>query len=585
MKHSIIYTAAAVLGLSAITTACDDNFTYPPVVYPETVDVEANIPLLDFKAENWSSLTSPTTIGTNADGDTIVFTGRVCSSDATGNVFKNIVVQTRDADGEQVAITFSVNEYDLYKLFPFGQEVAVYATGLEIGGYRGLLQFGAISGSEMTFMDVETLKAHVVRNRVGLPEPSKVDTTATTIAEINAAKSSPASLQKWMSRLVRVQGVSFADAGKPFAGTQSVTRYITDATGARLGVRNSSYADFSEEPMPYGTGDVTGILSYFNNDWQIILIDADGCQNFDNIAPEPVPDTEPAGEGTLESPYNVAKALQLAGAMSADDKLENIYVKGKIASVGEVDTGSFGNATYYICDNTGGETLGVYRGYWLGGDKFTSADQLSVGADVVVLGTLVNFKGNTRQLTTGSRIVSYNGQTSGGDTPTPGPSSELYSMLSDALTAMPSDWTIDNASLADGLSYVWSWKTFNERGYLNASAYAAGSAKASEAYAISPVLDLTGATGCSLTFEHAAKFQTTLRTLCGVVAREEGAKEWTALTIPTWPDAGAWTFANSGSVSLAAFDGKKIQIAFKYGSTADGADTWEIKNLKINGSK
>ena len=245
MKHSIIYTAAAVLGLSAITTACDDNFTYPPVVYPETVDVEANIPLLDFKAENWSSLTSPTTIGTNADGDTIVFTGRVCSSDATGNVFKNIVVQTRDADGEQVAITFSVNEYDLYKLFPFGQEVAVYATGLEIGGYRGLLQFGAISGSEMTFMDVETLKAHVVRNRVGLPEPSKVDTTATTIAEINAAKSSPASLQKWMSRLVRVQGVSFADAGKPFAGTQSVTRYITDATGARLGVRNSSYADFS----------------------------------------------------------------------------------------------------------------------------------------------------------------------------------------------------------------------------------------------------------------------------------------------------------------------------------------------------
>ena len=52
-----------------------------------------------------------------------------------------------------------------------------------------------------------------------------------------------------------------------------------------------------------------------------------------------------------------------------------------------------------------------------------------------------------------------------------------------------------------------------------------------------------------------------------------------------WPEAGAWTFANSDNLSLAAFDGKKIQIAFKYASSAAGADTWEIKNVKINGTK
>ena len=88
-----------------------------------------------------------------------------------------------------------------------------------------------------------------------------------------------------------------------------------------------------------------------------------------------------------------------------------------------------------------------------------------------------------------------------------------------------------------------------------------------------------------MSFDHAAKFQTTLKTLCGVVVREEGSKTWTALTVPTWPEAGAWTFVNSGAISLEAYAGKKIQVGFKYSSSADGADTWEIKNLVITGKK
>ena len=96
------------------------------------------------------------------------------------------------------------------------------------------------------------------------------------------------------------------------------------------------------------------------------------------------------------------------------------------------------------------------------------------------------------------------------------------------------------------------------------------------------MIDLTGQTEAKCSFDHAAKFQTTLRDLCGFAVREEGATTWTALTIPTWPDAGAWTFVNSGDIDLSAYDGKKIQVAFKYKSSADGADTWEIKNFKVN---
>lgn len=171
------------------------------------------------------------------------------------------------------------------------------------------------------------------------------------------------------------------------------------------------------------------------------------------------------------------------------------------------------------------------------------------------------------------------------DTPvTPGTSSVIYEGLAPVANGADG-WTFDNVVMPEGLSYVWNWRDYNNSFYLNGSAYANNSANAAEAYAISPVISLEGYTGVTAVFEHAAKFQTTLTTLCGLVIREAGSKEWTSLTIPSWPAAGSWTFSSSGNVDLSAFAGKRVEIAFKYGSTAQGADTWEIKNLKVSGTK
>lgn len=569
--------------------ACDDDFTRPPLVLPPTVQVEPTITMEAFKEQFWGTMNAPAEVGfLNANMDSIIFKGRVCSSDETGNIYKNIIVQSTDENGEQIALTFSVNAYDLYEYAPFGQEVAVYATGMSIGGYHNLLQFGAVSGTTMSFMDEKLFQAHVIRTGMGLPEPEKVDTTECTVADVIAAKADELLLRKWQSRLVRVKDVSFVDAGQPFAGAQTTNRYVTDADGNRLNVRNSSYASFSDELLPYGTGSVTGILSYYNNDWQILLIDIAGLEGFSGENPGPVgptPEVTPEGEGTAESPYNAAKALQLAKALGENDKIENVYVQGIIVGTPEIAL-DFGNATYKIADTEGAPTdnaFGVYRGYYFNGEKFTAADQLKAGDKVVIAGTIVNFKGNTPQLTTGNRLVSINGQ--GAPSPDPGTETSIYTSLSPDSQELPEGWTLENVSMGEGLSYVWSWKTYEGKGYLNGSAYAGGSAKASEAYAVSPVIDLTGANGCCLSFEHAAKFQTTLRELCTVCVRLEEATEWTALTIPVWPEAGSWTFAQSGAIDLSAYDGKKIRIAFKYASTTSGADTWEIKNLNVTGSK
>ena len=100
-------------------------------------------------------------------------------------------------------------------------------------------------------------------------------------------------------------------------------------------------------------------------------------------------------------------------------------------------------------------------------------------------------------------------------------------------TATDTDFIFENVVLPAASTYIWSWKSYNGAYYLNASAFVQNVAYASEAYAISPVIDLTGATGnITATFEHAAKFQNTLKDLCGLVVRTEGTTEWTKLAIP-----------------------------------------------------
>lgn len=115
---------------------------------------------------------------------------------------------------------------------------------------------------------------------------------------------------------------------------------------------------------------------------------------------------------TEETALTVAEALELiktTDEATLAHKDNKMYVKGIVVKVDEVDTGDFGNATYNIADATDAtEQLIVYRGYYLNGAKFTAATaaELTVGKHVVVYGTLVNFKGNTPEFTSGSKLVS-----------------------------------------------------------------------------------------------------------------------------------------------------------------------------------
>ena len=144
----------------------------------------------------------------------------------------------------------------------------------------------------------------------------------------------------------------------------------------------------------------------------------------------------PAAPGTEEKPLTVAEALTYIDGLGADKQSPVGYVKGKIVAISDLDTGNFGNATYTISDDGKDEnTLQIYRGYSLGGEKFKSADEIKAGDEVIVTGKLVNYKGNTKQFAQGSSIYSLNGKkadngggTSGGDVAGNGTSSSPFNV-------------------------------------------------------------------------------------------------------------------------------------------------------------
>lgn len=121
------------------------------------------------------------------------------------------------------------------------------------------------------------------------------------------------------------------------------------------------------------------------------------------------PTGTPSGEGTQASPYNVAKAYQVASALE-DGKTTSseVYVYGVVSKVVEYFS-SYKSVTYYISDE--GEKGGfmVYSGKYVGGEDFTSMDQIVVGDKVLIRGILKNYKG-TFEFDKNNIIVTLNGK-------------------------------------------------------------------------------------------------------------------------------------------------------------------------------
>lgn len=99
---------------------------------------------------------------------------------------------------------------------------------------------------------------------------------------------------------------------------------------------------------------------------------------------------------TKVTPMTVAQALNVTPAI-------NKCVKGVVATITEIST-EHGNATYTIKDEDADNSMIIYRGLYLNNTAFTTEDQIYVGDEVTIFGTISEYQ-SVNQFAQGNYIV------------------------------------------------------------------------------------------------------------------------------------------------------------------------------------
>ncbi len=136
-------------------------------------------------------------------------------------------------------------------------------------------------------------------------------------------------------------------------------------------------------------------------------VDADGTTTVKAIA---VKGSDVSGvaskEFTKATVLTPSEALAIINGWSSNQtSTQDYYVAGTISQIDAVNADSW--ATYYIsADGTTTDQLQVYKGLWVNGANFSSADQIQVGDDVTIKGKLKKYN-SYKELDQNNEIVLY----------------------------------------------------------------------------------------------------------------------------------------------------------------------------------
>ena len=252
-------------------------------------------------------------------------------------------------------------------------------------------------------------------NDVSLPITVAAGTASITIKIANTSTSTNARLDNiklFQGVGKKAPGLSWGTATRTVTIGAEDNKFPTLTNTYNLAVKYSS-DDPDVAAIDATTGEITLVMAGKAN----ITAEFEGNDEYEaakvsyELTVKDVPSVDL--KNTPETAYTVAKALEL---INAGEGLEaNVYVKGQITNIQDVDTGDFGNATYTISDDaTAANALLIYRGYYYDKGKFTSKDQIKVGDVVVVYGKLVKFY-EKFEMNSGNHIYSINGVVSGVD--------------------------------------------------------------------------------------------------------------------------------------------------------------------------
>ncbi len=273
MKKIIyIIGGLAILTLVFNFSSCiDKSFTdIEPRI--DTTLINANTTIAELKSAYPGELIKLTDT-TFYKRDSIIIEGVVISDDQAGNFYKSIVIQ--DATG---GIEVKLDKTTLYNDYKRGQRVIVICNDLYLGDYGGLTQIGS-TYTENGYRQIGGIEGDVMINRHVYRKGKVLVPVTPLILHPNLLITSN------LSKLVKVESVQFTTLALPgtnnrltFAdkvGGESIDHYINTCPSSftNLVVRSSGYAKFANDTIPSKNGSITGILSYYNGTYQLIVRD------------------------------------------------------------------------------------------------------------------------------------------------------------------------------------------------------------------------------------------------------------------------------------------------------------------------
>ena len=577
MKNRVFNAFLLLAMVGMMFTACKKEYPEPPIQDLPIGEVYTIEDILNME---------PGTVFTE---DASVY-GIITADEVSGNLYKAAFMQDR-ATGK--AIELYLNAVSGVRI---GDSVRIYLKDVTYAIYNNLPQLSNFEAD-----------GHIVILANNKPIEPKV----TTIADINAGNH--------LAQLIRLENVRFTEQNTFADPTTYGNRTLADPTdySQTVIVRTSNYANFANDSLPQGTGNLTAIATVYNNTWQLVIrsareLDFDGyVPGGDNGLPYyqdfassfgTYTTYDVAGPQSWEIDYNTAKMTGYANSTNYANEDWLISAKFSLENVSSASLTMTYIARYFnnldsditlqvSSDYTSGDpTLANWTqvpASWISGSNWndfvaTTVDLSSfVGQKICVAVKYVSDDVKAGTIEVQSILI----QEGSGPTPPPGPNpgGEVQNMpysqsfASEFGTYMtydvlgPQSWEID-------------FQTAKMTGHVGGNP---GENYANEDWLISSPVAITGVDDAKMTMSYIGRYFTSINDEVTVWAStnytwgsDPSMASWTQVPA-TLVEGSNWNDFITVELSLTEYVGQTITVAVKYTSTDSKAGTMEIQSITI----
>ena len=267
MSHHLLYTASLAVLLVGSAVSC---VSYNQVDDPRFDAVQTQRDRLPLPTHTISQLKALYQSGGVVVDKPIVVSGIIVSDDSEGNLYKSAYIADETGGME---LKFGMG--NLSSLYPQGTRVRLFCQGLKLGSYGKQINIGWPTKEERYetgFVPELLVPQHLFKEGRGEAKPVRL-----TIATIN---------KKYAGMLIQLDNVQFAasELGQTYADpigketNRNVNRTIVDKAVGQLILRTSSYAKFAGVKLPQGSGTITALLNYFQDEAQLTLLRQEDVQ-------------------------------------------------------------------------------------------------------------------------------------------------------------------------------------------------------------------------------------------------------------------------------------------------------------------